>query len=146
MGFQDAERTDRVCPPVRVLWLESVDREKTVTDFPWAVARSGRVGCGVDDHARSCRSGLRGVNALRCLFVAVAAAAGAEVVAEVGMVGDGWFAGKMVPFPPRRIILETSTLQEVVEGSSMLDYRTSGTEALFSARFVVGCAGWRGKT
>jgi hypothetical protein len=37
-----------------------VAREKTVTDFAWAVARRGRVGCGMEDQARVYRSGWKG--------------------------------------------------------------------------------------
>lgn len=37
-----------------------MDRENTVTDFAWAVAIKGRVGCGIDAHARSWRSGWKG--------------------------------------------------------------------------------------
>lgn len=62
-------------PPVRVLCAERVESEKTVTAFPWVVARRGRVGCGEEDQARSRRSGLRGVRAAR--------------VAEVGILREG---------------------------------------------------------
>lgn len=41
-----------------MLWDDSVDSEKTVTDFWWDVARRGSVGCGIDCHERSYRSGL----------------------------------------------------------------------------------------
>ncbi len=44
MGFQEAHRTERLWPPVRALWADKVEREKTVTLFAWAVARMGRVG------------------------------------------------------------------------------------------------------
>ncbi|OTA02973.1 hypothetical protein A9Z42_0033910 [Trichoderma parareesei] len=52
-GFQATLRTDREWPSARALWKESVEREKTVTFLPWAVAMRGRLGCGIDVQARS---------------------------------------------------------------------------------------------
>ena len=43
-----------------MLCAESVESENTVTDLECAVARSGRVGCGAESHARSIRSGVKG--------------------------------------------------------------------------------------
>lgn len=52
LGFHVAERIDLLWPPVRVLWAEKVASEKMVTDLLWAVARRGRVGCGMEYQPR----------------------------------------------------------------------------------------------
>lgn len=73
---------------MRVLWIEREEREKTVTDLAWAVARRGRVGCGEEHQARSRRSGVKVGRAVR--------------VAEVGMVevpqaaGGAWLLSRKV--------------------------------------------------
>jgi hypothetical protein len=58
-----------------------VEREKTVTDLAWVVARRGRVGCGAENQARSWRSGLNGWRGW------IAAMAGEEEGEEEDVVG-----------------------------------------------------------
>jgi hypothetical protein len=49
--------------------LVNVASEKTVTDFAWAVAMRGRVGCGIEDQARWYRSGWNGGSGVMVAWV-----------------------------------------------------------------------------
>jgi hypothetical protein len=85
-GCQATARTEREWPPVRALCLVNVAREKMVVDLAWAVASSGRDGCGTEDQARWYRSGWKGGRGV------IAAVFFPEVAVATGdaMMAGGW--------------------------------------------------------